>query len=48
MKGLTIGIMMPKDFLTEQNYSLFGIAWMLLPLGVFAGYVFDMEKMGQR
>ena len=34
-EGLTIGIILPKDFLIQQNYFLRGIWWLLLPLGVF-------------
>ncbi|WP_158638293.1 DUF2207 domain-containing protein [Panacibacter ginsenosidivorans] len=46
-EGLTVGIGLPKDFLTEQDYSLLGIAWMILPLGVFIGMFLIWKKWGK-
>ncbi|MEP6684746.1 MAG: DUF2207 domain-containing protein [Parafilimonas sp.] len=34
-EGVTLGIVFPKDFLTEQNYALKGIAWLVLPVAFF-------------
>lgn len=46
-EGLTVGIVLPKDFLTAQDYSLLGIVWMILPLGVFAAMFFIWRKWGK-
>ncbi|MEO6455608.1 MAG: DUF2207 domain-containing protein, partial [Ginsengibacter sp.] len=46
-EGLTIGIMLPKDFLTQQDYSLLGIGWLALPLAVFAGMFLIWKKWGK-
>lgn len=42
-EGVTVGIVLPKDFLTEQNYNLLGIAWMILPL-VVLGMMFTVWR----
>jgi uncharacterized membrane protein len=34
-EGVTIGIIFSKDFLTQQNYNLIGIWWLLVPVAVF-------------
>lgn len=34
-EGVTIGIVFPKDFLTQQNYNLIGIWWLIIPVVVF-------------
>lgn len=46
-EGLTVGIVLPKDFLTQQNYDLMGFAWMLLPLGVLIAMYFTWKKWGK-
>jgi len=46
-EGLTVGIMLPKDFLTEQNYSLLGISWLVLPLAVFVSMFLIWRKWGK-
>ncbi len=35
-QGLTVGIVFPKDFITQQNYMLLGMKWLALPCIVLA------------
>ncbi len=46
-EGVTIGIVLPKDFLIQQNYFLRGIWWLLLPLGVLIIMFFVWNKWGK-
>ncbi len=46
-EGVTIGIVFPKDFLVQQNYSLRGIYWLILPLIVFAGMFLLWKRWGK-
>jgi uncharacterized membrane protein len=46
-EGLTVGIVLPKDFLIQQDYSLLGIWWMLLPAGVLILMFLGWRKWGK-
>lgn len=46
-QGVTVGISLPKDFLTQQNYSLLGFSWMLLPVAVFFGALLIWKRWGK-
>lgn len=45
--GVTVGIVLPKDFITEQNYNLLGIKWMLLPIAVFFSMFSIWKRWGK-
>lgn len=46
-EGVTAGIVLPKDFLLQQNYSLYGIQWMVLPVVVFFIMLFAWRRWGK-
>jgi len=46
-EGLTVGIVLPKDFLIQPDYSLLGIWWMVLPAGVFILLFLAWRKWGE-
>jgi uncharacterized membrane protein len=46
-EGLTIGISFPKDFLTKPDYRFRGIAWLLLPVIIFAGMFYTWKRWGK-
>jgi uncharacterized membrane protein len=46
-QGLTVGIVLPDQFLTKQNYMLRGLPWLLLPLTVFAFMLWVWRKWGK-
>jgi uncharacterized membrane protein YgcG len=46
-EGVTLGIVFPKDFLVEQNYSMRGIAWLFMPVIVFIGMFLVWKKWGK-
>lgn len=46
-EGVTVGVVLPKDFLTQQDYSLYGIEWMLLPVLTFFTMLFAWRRWGK-
>lgn len=46
-EGLTVGISFPKNFLIQQNYTLRGIWWLLLPVLVFIGMYLIWKRWGR-
>ena len=46
-EGVTIGIVFPKDFLTQQNYNLLGIWWLLVPAAAFIIMFLAWRKWGK-
>ena len=46
-EGLTIGINFPQGFLIKQDYRLYGLYWILLPIFVFVGMFFIWKKWGK-
>lgn len=46
-EGLTVGIVLPEQFLTKQNYMLRGLPWLLLPLIVFLLMYMAWRKWGR-
>ena len=46
-EGVTIGIVFPKGFLTQQNYNLIGIWWLLVPVAVFIIMFLIWKKWGK-
>ena len=46
-EGVTIGIVFPKDFLTQQNYNLIGIWWLLVPVAVFVMLFLVWKRWGK-
>src|SRR6185312_658378 len=46
-EGVTVGIVLPKDFLIQQDYSLLGIWWLLLPFGVLISMFLAWKKWGK-
>jgi len=46
-QGLTVGIVFPTNFLTEQNYMMRGIAWLLLPAIIFVLMFWVWKKWGK-
>jgi uncharacterized membrane protein len=46
-EGVTIGIVFPKDFLTQQNYNLLGIWWLLVPVAVFIIMFWVWKRWGK-
>ena len=46
-EGLTVGIQFPKDFLTEPNFRVRGLGWLVLPFLVFLGMFYTWKKWGK-
>lgn len=46
-EGVTIGIVLPKDFFVQQNYMLYGIKWMALPVVVFFIMLLAWRRWGK-
>jgi len=46
-QGLTAGIVFPVNFLTEQNYMMRGMSWLLCLAYYFCADVLGMEKWGK-
>lgn len=46
-EGLTVGVLMPADYLDKPNYALRGIMWLLLPLAVFIGMLLFWKRFGK-
>lgn len=46
-EGLTVGIGFPNGYLSEPNYTLRGIGWLLLPVAVFFGMFSIWKRWGK-
>ena len=46
-EAVTLGIVLPKDLLTEQNYRLMGIGWLFLPGAVLLAMFMAWRKWGR-
>ncbi len=46
-EGVTVGIVLPNGFLVQQDYSLYGIKWMVLPVAVFFIMLFAWRRWGK-
>ncbi|MFT3678719.1 MAG: DUF2207 domain-containing protein [Ferruginibacter sp.] len=46
-EGVTVGVRLPKDFLTQQDYSLYGIQWLLLPVLAFFTMLLAWKRWGK-
>ncbi len=46
-QGVTVGIVLPKEFLTQQNYMLRGMKWLLLPGAVLAFMFLVWRRWGK-
>jgi uncharacterized membrane protein len=46
-EGVTLGIVLPKDYLTEQNYQLKGIEWLFLPAVILLVMFLVWRKWGK-
>jgi uncharacterized membrane protein YgcG len=46
-EGLTVGIQLPKDFLTEPDFRFRGLGWVVLPFLVFGGMFYTWKKWGK-
>jgi len=46
-EGLTVGIVLPVNFLIKPNYMLRGMPWLLLPLLIFAFMFWVWKKWGK-
>jgi uncharacterized membrane protein len=46
-EGLTIGIVLPNNFLIQQNYMLRGMPWLVLPAIIFALMFWIWKKWGK-
>lgn len=46
-EGITVGIRFPKDYLQQPDYSLRGIAWLLLPLFVLILAYYLWKRFGK-
>ena len=46
-EAVTLGIVLPKDFLTEQNYRLMGIGWLFFPCTVLIAMFMVWRRWGK-
>ena len=46
-EGVTVGVVLPNGFLTEQNYNLLGIQWLVLPVIAFLFMFFTWRRWGK-
>lgn len=46
-EGVTVGIVLPKEFLTQQNYMLRGMKWLLLPGAVLTFMFLVWRRWGK-
>lgn len=46
-EGVTVGVVLPNNFLIQQDYSLFGIEWMLLPVLIFFTMRYVWRRWGK-
>lgn len=46
-EGVTVGIVLPNDFLIQQDYSLLGIWWLLLPFSVLISMFLAWNNWGK-
>jgi uncharacterized membrane protein len=46
-EGVTVGIVLPNGFLVQQDYSLYGIKWMALPVIAFFTMLLAWRRWGK-
>lgn len=46
-QGMTVGIVLPADYLVQQNYNLLGIWWLVLPVAVLVIMFLVWYKWGR-
>ncbi len=46
-EGVTVGIRLPNNYLTQPDYRFNGIYWLLLPVLVFAGMFYIWKRWGK-
>lgn len=46
-EGVTVGVVLPNNFLIQQDYSLLGIEWMLLPVLAFLTMLLAWRRWGK-
>lgn len=46
-EGVTVGVVLPKDFLIQQDYTFYGIEWLLLPVLTFFAMLLVWRRWGK-